>query len=211
MLRCFRRCFKNCSFLPTRAYQSAPTNASVADGWMAGLPTTCPLPFCLLWHFAFFAILPTFPFCHFASCPLMQMVNLGPKCALSNYNFLIGLQIKSAPQTIMGIVRVKWSIMTWHHHILTKQELIWLLTRLNFGFLNRTVKSIPESQISRRPKNSSTDFNICYLFDKFYPGDHKCNASANALALTSKWDDLLHQIVIQSTISMASLWFNLLN
>ena len=49
-----------------------------------------------------FAILPTFPFCHFASCPLMQMVNLGPKCALSNYNFLIGLQIKSAPQTIMG-------------------------------------------------------------------------------------------------------------
>ena len=157
---------------------------------------------CRIAHNLPFAILPILPFCHFARCPLMQMVNLGPKCALSNYNFLIGLQIKSAPQTIMGIVRVKWSIMTWHHHILTKQELIWLLTRLNFGFLNRTVKSIPESQISRRPKNSSTDFNICYLFDKFYPGVHKCNAPANALALTSKWDDLLHQIVIQSTISM---------
>ena len=165
MFRCFKDCKKIVHFCPPEhTTVLLPMHRLQMDGWQ-----DCPqLALC---HFAHFAILPTFPFCHFASCPLMQMVNLGPKCALSNYNFLIGLQIKSAPQTIMGIVRVKWSIMTWHHHILTKQELIWLLTRLNFGFLNRTVKSIPESQISRRPKNSSTDFNICYLFDKFYLGD----------------------------------------
>ena len=35
---------KNCSFLPTRAYQSASTK--IGGRW---LPTTCPLPFC---HFA---------------------------------------------------------------------------------------------------------------------------------------------------------------
>ena len=43
---------KSGSFLPSSAYLSASTNASVADGWTAGLPTTCPLPFCLLCHFA---------------------------------------------------------------------------------------------------------------------------------------------------------------
>ena len=110
MLRCFKHCKKNVHFCPPEHTKVLlPMHRWQMDGFQ-----DCPqLAIC---HFAYFAILPF--------CPLMQMVNLGPNCVLSNYNFLIGLQIKSAPQTIMGIVRVKLSILTWHHYILTEQKLM---------------------------------------------------------------------------------------
>ena len=109
MLRCFKHCKKIVNFCPPKHTRVILPMQCIGGRWME----------CRIAHNLPFAILSTLPF-----CPLMQMVNLGPNCVLSNYNFLIGLQIKSAPQTIMGIVRVKLSILTWHHYILTEQELI---------------------------------------------------------------------------------------
>ena len=77
---------------------------------MDGLQDCPQLALC---HFAYFATLPADA--DGQSRTKVRAVQLQLSYWLAN---------RKCPQTIMGIVRVKLSILTWHHYILTQQELI---------------------------------------------------------------------------------------